>query len=97
MEVLGSEEDVYGQQVLRCIVCTCGVWSDRVAPYGYDRAVLRSHHQVDRKEQELPPRRREPEVDERVGRAPGGARHPGRADAVEPGPVGIVAEEARLG
>src|SRR5438876_3531483 len=97
LEELAQGEEVEGQEVPRGVVGPEVAVAVAVATPVDDRAVHRSEHPVDGEEQELPPRRREPEVDERVGRAPGGARHPGRAAAVEPRPLGVVAEEAGLG
>src|SRR5207245_11497457 len=97
LEELAQGDEVEGQEVPGGVVGTEVTVAVAVAAPVDDRAVHRSEHPMDGEEQELPPGRREPEVDEPIGRAPGDARGPGRADAVEPRPLGIVAEEARLG
>src|SRR5262245_8914296 len=62
----------------------------------HDRALGRAHEPMEGQEQELPPGRGEPEVDERDDGAEGDAARPRRGDLLERRPLGIVAEEARL-
>src|SRR5258706_10879589 len=89
LEELATAQEVEREEIPRQVPGAEVPIAVAVAAPVDDRALGRADHPVERQQEELPPRSREPEVEHRDHGAPHDAARPRRGDLLERGPLGV--------